>query len=83
MITVHDWEDRFLPYRTMFKLPVLQWFTRLFPLRLHAICVRCECAVPLADLLGGELEEDQCPHCKTTAKEYWANIPSRPVPEYD
>ena len=39
------------------------------------ICVWCNAKFPLSDLLEGELEEEICPRCKTTAAEYWAHRP--------
>jgi len=81
--------EPFVPYRTMFKLPALRKATGLqaispspLSIRSSVLCVECGAAFPLSDLLSGELEENQCPLCKTTAEEYWAGIPSRPLPEH-
>jgi hypothetical protein len=78
------------PYRTMFKLPALRkvhGFKSIvpfpLPIRDSVFCVKCDTAFPLSDLLGRELEESQCPSCKTTAEEFWKDKPSLPIPEYN
>lgn len=90
MLGISGSREPFVPYRTMFKLPVLCKAAGLgalvpspLPIRNSVLCVECGEDFPLRDLLGGELEEDNCPCCKTTADEYWADIPSHPVPEYN
>lgn len=79
-----------LPYQTMFKLPALRKvhgpraiIPSPLPIRDTVFCVKCDKAFPLPDLLKGELEESQCPSCKTTAEEFWRDKPSRPLPEYN
>ena len=89
MIGISGSRGPFVPYRTMFKLPVLGqtrgWkaLPSSAPVRAHVLCVKCGKAFLLTDLLDSELEEDACPHCTTTADEYWDGTPSRPVPEYN
>lgn len=82
-------DEGFVPYQTMFKLPVLgvtPGFKGLpvnWPVRSEVLCVKCGDPFPLKDLLECELEENHCPHCDTTAQVHWAGIQSRAVPEYN
>ncbi len=72
---------KFIPYATMFKLPYRKP-TRMIEVtdeykvadipRVDLVqCVACDTAFSLADLLGGELEEDWCPTCGTRVAEWW------------
>lgn len=62
--------DRFIAYGTMFKLEG--------PDSTLVECVQCGDLYPLKDLLEGELREDCCPNCGTTAERYWSNTEHRP-----
>lgn len=53
----------FVPYATMFKVSGPDSGT--------VECVSCHAVFPLEDLMDGELEEDECPVCDTSAEEYW------------
>lgn len=77
-----------LPYCTIFKLenPVLMFEAdgksgHLFhPGRRAVVCQNCEASYPLKDLLGGELNEEDCPKCKMTCWEFWKGKPHQKVP---
>lgn len=58
---------KFLPYATMFKLSGVDSST--------VECVQCNAMYPLSDILIGELNEEDCPRCNTTAGMYWADKP--------
>lgn len=59
--------QQFWPYATMFKLSGVDSGT--------VECISCQAMYSLADLLAGELNEEDCPQCKTTASMYWADKP--------
>lgn len=63
----------FLPYATMFKLDEPDSST--------VECVACQAQFPLSDLLGGELEENNCPKCRNYADSYWRRFRHRAVPK--
>ena len=68
--------EPFIPYATIFKLEP--------PGEAARKTVRClECHAPylLSDLLEGELNNDQCPTCKTWALQYFKSKPHRKVPQ--
>jgi hypothetical protein len=67
----------FHPYVTMFKLHIKG---RTVFKETTVSCVNCNANFPLQDLLTNELEEDQCPKCEVWARQYWADKPSRSVP---
>lgn len=79
----------FLPYNTLFKLPVLGhdpgWLAtiELSKSRDVVACLNCNAEFPLTDLLRDELRDDLCPACDCTADEYWRSRPHRTVPEVD
>lgn len=62
-------DEPFLPFPTMFKLS--------HPDSSTVECVACGAMFPLEDLLSGELEEDECPHCMENKSTYWARRPHR------
>lgn len=59
--------QKFLPYATMFKLSEVDSST--------VECVQCMAMYPLSDILTGELNEEDCPRCNTTAGMYWTDKP--------
>ena len=65
-------DDPFIPYATMFKLDGPDSNT--------VECIACSAQFPLSDLLGCELEEDQCPKCHNHAARYWRRFRHRAVP---
>lgn len=64
--------ERFIPYATMFKLLAVD--SRVVE------CVACGSLFPASDIIEGELEEDQCPHCKVWAMQWWMDRDHRPAP---
>lgn len=73
--TMDDERDNLLPfhpYDTMFKLSG--------PDSLTVECIACRAMYPLQDLLEGELNEEDCPSCHTTASMYWAGKTHQTTP---
>jgi len=68
-------ENKFLPFATMFKLeePGKSLAPRC------VACVSCGAMYPLSDLLGGELNEDECPHCKVRATDFYCHQPHQRI----
>ena len=62
----------FKPYATMFKSSHVDSTV--------VECVSCKTMYPLSDLLDGELNEEDCPHCEVTAAEHYADRPHQPLP---
>jgi hypothetical protein len=69
---------RFRPYRTMFKVE-----RECLEVPAEVACVNCGHLYPLADLLGGELNEELCGACGVGATLFYQNMPSRPLPPDD
>jgi hypothetical protein len=70
---VMDYPDEpFVPWATMFKLDR--------PDGNVVECVACRAMFLRSDLMDGELEENHCPRCNTSASEHWRGRPHRIVP---
>ena len=67
--------ENWTEYATMFKLPLPD-----YPKRNTVECINCQTPFSLQDLFDGELEENHCPACDTSAEEFWEGKKHRKVP---
>lgn len=66
--------EPFVPFATIFKLGLPGETPRK-----TVQCLGCQAPYLLSDLLEGELNDDQCPACKTWARAYWKDRAHRKV----